>query len=108
MNARSRWTACHESRRVRSCCLSCLLSATHAAPTLAADGSAREILGFSPDGSSFAFAQSGVQARLPVCDVFIIIDARSNIYAAAPVHVMLENDGVPRRRQRPCAGRTRP
>lgn len=73
-----------------------------AAPALAADGAALNVLGYSPDSRYFAFEQYGVQdgSGFPYWDIFIL-DTRSNEWVkGSPVRALVESEEA-----RPSAAR---
>lgn len=77
--------------------LSCLTLAAALQPAAASDGAMRKVLGFSVDGRSFAFMQSGAQdgSGFPYADVFLI-DTTTDTFALPPVHVLVEKDSATR------------
>jgi len=69
-----------------------LVAATGAAA--AGDFADRAILGFSPDGSTFAFEEYGVQdgSGFPYANVYVIDTARDAWVSGTPIRVRLDNE----------------
>ncbi len=69
-----------------------LLAATGAAR--AGDWADRAILGFSPDGGTFAFEEFGVQdgSGFPYANVYVIDTSRDAWVAGTPIRVMIEDE----------------
>lgn len=75
--------------------LALILAALQAAGSaLAGDYAERHILGFSPDGGTFAFEQFGVQdgSGFPYTDIFVIDTATDQWVAGSPFRVLLKDE----------------
>jgi predicted secreted protein len=65
-----------------------------ASPARAGDFAERHILGFSPDGGTFAFEQFGVQdgSGFPYTDIFVIDTTTDQWVEGSPFRVLLKDD----------------
>lgn len=72
--------------------VACLLAT--ALPAAAGDWADREILGFSPDGATFAFEEFGVQdgSGFPYANVYVIDTATDAWVKGTPVRVLIEDE----------------
>lgn len=68
--------------------------ATFASPALAGDAAALSILGFSPDGSIFAFEEYGVQdgSGFPYANRFYIDTAKDRFIDGTPIRVRIDDE----------------
>ena len=73
--------------------LACVCAVTGA---LAADAAQRAIIGFSPDGSHFAFEQYGRQdgSGFPYSDVFVLETATDSWVRGTPARELIRTDGA--------------
>ncbi|MCC6983787.1 MAG: DUF2259 domain-containing protein [Bauldia sp.] len=73
-----------------------ILLAALAAPALAGDTAQREILGFSPDGSYFAFEEFGVQdgSGFPYSNIFFIETATDTWLPETPIRVRTDDEAA--------------
>jgi predicted secreted protein len=76
---------------MRAAFLAATILAAAPAAALAGDTASRTLIGFSPDGSAFAFMESGVQdgSGFPYASVYFV-DIAADAWAAPPVEVRLE------------------
>lgn len=67
-----------------------------ATSALAGDYADREILGFSPDGATFAFEEYGIQdgSGFPYSNIYVIDIDRDAWLDGTPIRVRLENDAA--------------
>lgn len=72
---------------------SCLLAASGGA-ALAGDFAGRDILGFSANGSRFAFEEFGVQdgSGFPYCNIFVIDTAKDEWVPGSPVRKRIDDE----------------
>ncbi len=65
-----------------------------------------EILGFSPDGRSFAFEEYGVQdgSGFPYSNIYVIDTTSDHWVAGTPVRVLAQNEATPLQQARTEAG----
>jgi predicted secreted protein len=79
---------------LRAACCLLLLAAT---PAIAGDTAQRQILGFSPDGRTFAFEEYGVQdgSGFPYSNIYVIDTATDGWVDGAPVRVRIDGDMPP-------------
>lgn len=82
--------------RVASALLSAVLLAAAHGMARAADWADREIIGFSPDGATFAFEEFGVQdgSGFPYANVYVIDTATDSWVKGTPVRVLVEDETV--------------
>lgn len=82
-------------RRLAAFCAITLLLIFHVSgKARAGDYAERHILGFSPDGASFAFEQFGVQdgSGFPYADIFVIDTATDQWIEGSPFRVLLKDE----------------
>ena len=67
------------------------------APAAAGDYAARDIIGFSPDGGTFAFEEYGVQdgSGFPYSNIYVIDTASDAWVGGTPVRVLTRGDMAP-------------
>lgn len=71
-----------------------LLLLSYARPANAGEYAERQILGFSPDGNTFAFEQFGVQdgSGFPYADIFVIDTLSDQWVKGSPFHVLMRDE----------------
>ena len=74
---------------------SLLTLALCAVPALAGDRALIDFIGYSPDGSHFAFAEMGVQdgSGFPYANVYVL-DVANDSFVAGPFRVRMEEEGA--------------
>lgn len=82
--------------RIAGVLLSATLLALTAGTAQAADWADRAILGFSPDGATFAFEEFGVQdgSGFPYANLYVIDTATDSWVKGTPVRVLIEDETV--------------
>ena len=73
-----------------------VLALTIAAQANAGDYADRRFIGFSPDGSHFAFEEYGIQdgSGFPYANIYVIDTAADSWISGTPVRVRIDNDGA--------------
>ena len=86
------------TRRCKALRTLCALTAmlAMAATATAGDQAERQILGFSPDGSLFAFEQFGIQdgSGFPYANIFVIDTAKDRWIKGTPFSAFLRDEGA--------------
>jgi len=82
---------------MRKLVLSALFLAALVSPSLAGDFAERRIIGFSEDGSRFAFEEFGVQAGsgFPYANLFVIDTRNDQWVEGTPIRILEEDETVP-------------
>ncbi|WEK49724.1 MAG: DUF2259 domain-containing protein [Candidatus Kaistia colombiensis] len=77
-----------------ACLISGTLASVLSTAAIAGDFAERSILGFSPDGSRFAFEEFGIQdgSGFPYANIFVLDTAKDSWVAGTPVRVRLDDE----------------
>jgi len=82
---------------IRSITGALVVTALSCATAFAGDYAAREILGFSPDGGTFAFEEYGVQdgSGFPYSNIYVIDTGDDSWVAGTPIRILTHSEMAP-------------